>query len=472
MYTENIMLDSDSGSFRDPNNKVYYYKKRVIRGVSEEAKRNWENISTQPFFKALLEKGSVIPTRKITEEDQTRSAILSKGWKEALEHERIPFISYPYEWPFSMLKDAALLQLKLVRDCVENEWTLKDATAYNIQWHKAKPVFIDTVSFEPRAANSAWVGYRQFCMMYLYPLMLKAHLDIDYLPILRSSLDGINPIEMAKIFRISQMFKKGVLPHVIFPAKMEDRISKTERDQKPVKKRAVKNTQNMVLGLIAGLESVVRKLDVNIQHTDWSQYENTHSYADQEFIKKKAFVEKCVLAREWDMAWDIGSNTGTFSKICSPSCNSVISIDGDHDAIEQLYRREKINTESNILPLVMNLSNISPDQGWGGSERKSLENRGTPDIVICLALIHHIALSANVPIKMFMAWLRKLNSAVILEYVDRSDAMVEKLLANKSETYPDYNLESFEHCAKEMFDIKDTMLLKNGSRKIFYLTPK
>jgi hypothetical protein len=250
-------------------------------------------------------------------------------------------------------------------------------------------------------------------------------------------------------------------------------IASKERDAAPAKKRtARKQSFAMIVGLVQSLTRLVLKLRSDIEHTDWSHYDQTHSYVGNEFEAKKAFVEKYASEKKRNLIWDIGCNTGTFSKICSPHCNFVVSLDGDHDAVEQLYNREKANRGSNLTPMVMNLTNISPGQGWAGTERKALDKRTSPDLVLCLALIHHIRLTANIPNVLFLKWLRSLDSDVVLEFVTREDEMVVKLLMNKKEQYEDYDLPEFIENCDCFFNIEDRVLLKNGKRVIFFLTPK
>lgn len=466
------MLMVESGSFRDRHNQVFYFEGKVCRGLSEAAGNNWNALLAEEFFRKLLESGKVVATRSIDSADQIHRLLTAQGWHSALEHDLIPFVSYPYEWTFSMLKDAALLHLDLLRQSVAHGWSMKDATAYNVQWIGSSPVFIDTTSFEPWTEGEAWIGYRQFCMMFLIPLQLKAHLDIDPSQLLRSNLEGIPPTEALKYFRGLSRLKKGVMSHIVFPAIVENRIAATERDSAPTKKRSYRHSKAMLLGLLSGLERTVRGLKTDSKHTAWSHYESSHSYDVAEFDEKRAFVERCVSARNWPLAWDLGCNTGTFSKICSNYCDTVIAVDGDSDAVERLYVREREIGGSKILPLVMDLANPSPGQGWNGAERKAFDQRTSPDLVICLALIHHIAISANVPVKSFIGWLRSLEACVILEFVDREDDMVRKLLMNKKERHPDYNLETFDTLVRESFEVRDSQVLKSGDRTLFYLEPK
>jgi len=472
--------EANAGSFRDPANRVYEVapessgeKARILRGLSEDALTIYQQLSGEAFFQKALAAGHVVQTELLEADDENASLVMIDGWAGVLEHEAVPFVTYPYEWSFSMLKDAALLQLHLIEKSLENGWTLKDATTYNIQWIGPRPVFIDVPSFQPWKEGEPWVGYRQFCSMFLTPLLLRAHLDIDHLPILRSYIDGIPPTEAAKYFTGSKRFKKGVLSHIIFPAKVENSIARRERDDAPARQRITrKQSKAMVLGLVQSLSRLVRKLSIEIKHTDWSQYYKTHSYEEADFSAKKAFVTKHASTTKQEHIWDIGCNTGTFSKVSSKYCSQVISVDGDHNAVEQLYLAEKMNAGSNILPLVMNLSNISPGQGWGGSERQAFDQRRKPDLVFCLALIHHVRMSANIPNAFFLKWLHSLQAGVILEFVNREDEMVMKLLTNKKEQYEDYSLDQFIKEAEQLFTIKDRESLKDGKREIFYLTPR
>lgn len=468
---------ANAGSFRDPAGRVYESGSdsgiRIFRGINATAQESFDRLARELFFKKLIQNGDVVDSSSVDAKDPVVESILSDGWDGVIEHEFMPFTSYPYEWTFSMLKDAALLQLSIVESCLENGWTLKDATPYNLQWRGSRPVFIDIGSFEPWMKGEPWVGYRQFCSMFLTPLLMRAHLDIDYLPLIRSSIDGIPPTEAVKYFQGLKRLRKGVLPHIVFPARVENAIAKRERDDAPAERRAGnKQTKAMVIGLVQSLARLVNKLDIKIAHTDWSRYDKTHTYEDADHEEKKAFVAKHASSRFRKEVWDVGCNTGTFSKLCSDHCDQVIAVDGDHNAVEQLYRQEKSGVDSNILPLVMNLANPSPAQGWAGLERLSLSQRGKPDLILCLALIHHVRLTSNVPNAMFLDWLRSFDAEVIVEFVDRSDEMVIKLLTNKKEQYDDYNLEQFVSEVERRFCIGDRRKLKGGKREIFYLTPR
>ncbi len=467
------MMRLEKGSFRDRDNQVFYHENGVYRAISEKASAHWNALSSEKFFQNYLKSGQVVATSVAEKKEYPND--LSKGWARVLRHERIPFISYPYEWTFGMLKTAALLHLDMLEEGIPAGWILKDATSYNVQWRGCDPTFIDTTSFEPHEEGAPWVAYRQFCMMFLYPLMLKAHKGINYLPLLRSNLEGIEPIEMAKYFSRSDFMKKGVLLHVFTYAKVQKRAMLADNQSANAAQSGASkprhHSEAMLLGTIQSIRRIVQSLKINGDETVWSGYEDSHSYEQDTFADKKKFVEKHVSTKHWPLVWDIGCNTGTFSQICSPYADYVVAMDGDAAVIEAIYQRRNNNEHKNILPLVMNLVNVSPAQGWAGQERKSIEQRGTPDLVLCLALIHHIVISTNIPMRSFIEWLRSLDTCVILEFVGPDDEMTQQLLKNRVNQYEDYTEENFLSIVKEMFVVKDSQSLKNNLRTIHYLEP-
>jgi SAM-dependent methyltransferase len=471
----------DSGSFRDRANCVYDDGSRIVRGISEEALRNWSLLRETPFFRDLKAEGKIVGTESCVPTESGLPGIAER-WHGYLSHERVPFVSYPYEWSFGMLKDAALLHLDMLERAIPQGWTLKDASAYNVQWIGASPVFIDVPSFEPYRKGDPWVGYRQFCMMFLYPLMLKAYKGIDYLPFLRGSLEGIDPQTADRILRGATRFRKGVFWHVCLHSKLERKYAARDLEQaraltegsgrRPIGRTAVRHSEAMIMGTIQGLRRTVGKLDIPETRTTWGNYDTDHSYAESSFAAKKAFVESCVLSRRRRMTWDIGCNTGTFSQLAARNADYVVAVDGDTKAIERLYQNLKGAGARNILPLVMNIGNVSPDQGWRGSERKALERRGRPDLILCLALIHHMVISSNIPAGEFIGWLREFDAEVVLEWVGPDDDMTKMLLRNRVDQYGDLSAEIFERIVAEQFVIVKAEPLKGGTRKIYHLVPR
>lgn len=462
-------LRLEPGSYRDRNGGVFYRDGAVFRGISAKALANWEALSATRFFADFTARGNIVPTERV-------EAPFAEGegdsWAAVLEHAPIPFVSYPYEWTFGMLKDAALLHLELMLAALEEDFILKDSSAYNVQWQGTRPVFIDIPSFEVLAQGQPWVGYRQFCELFLYPLMLRAYKGVDFRPWLRGSLDGIPARSLRPLLSARDLLRPGVMMHVAAQAALQRRYAGAERNVRSSiaqagfdKKLIARNARN--------LHGIISRMTPRGGKTDWADYARTHSYDETEFEAKCAFVREAAGFRRWRRVWDIGCNTGTFSRIAAENADHVMAMDGDWMAVETLYQSQKaLPDPAAILPLVVDLSDPSPGQGWRGAERKSLAERGKPDLTLCLALIHHIVISANIPMADFIQWLADLDTALVIEFVDRDDEMVGTLLSNKDDQYDDYRRESFEALLSRHFDIRESRLLKGGKRSLYFALPR
>lgn len=455
----------EPGSFRDRNGTVYYCGDRVFRTLSDEAWRNWKRLENTIFFAREREAGRIVET---WEADEALA-----GASCALEHARLPFVSYPYEWTFGMLKDAALLHLELIRAAMEEDMILKDATPYNVQWRGTNPVFIDIPSFVPLRPGEPWTGYRQFCELMLYPLMLQAYRNIDFRPLLRGRIDGVTAAEMRNLTSTRDLARPGVLLHVAAQAALQRRYSGSGRDMRNTLAKAGFD-KSLIVRNVDKLIRLVSSLSAGGRKSEWSEYDVTHSYDSAEMDRKLDFVKEAAAGGKWKLAWDLGCNTGTFSRVLEKHSDQVIAMDGDWMAIERLYQSEHGDRTAwgKILPLVINLADASPNQGWGGAERKGLAERGRPDIVLCLALVHHIVISANIPLAAFLDWLSGLGGALVIEWVGRDDEMVRALLANREDQYADYHGDTFRTLLAERFEIVNEAPLKDGRRHIFFALPK
>jgi SAM-dependent methyltransferase len=456
----------EASSFRDRNGSVFYRDGRVFRTLSPRALDNWRRLQETRFFVEHVAAGTIVGTRTADGEALAGEAA------GLVEHDRVPFVSYPYEWTFGMLKDAALLHLELMREALAADFTLKDSSAYNVQWRGVHPVFIDVPSFEPLAPGEPWVGYRQFCELFLYPLMLQAYKGIDFRPWLRGRIDGIPAEEMHRLMSGRDLLRRGVMLHVVAQSALQRRYSGSGRNVRGALadagfgKALIQNNVEKLARLIRGLSPAQKS-------TEWSEYDRTHSYDEAEHEAKAAFVRRAAETRRWKLAWDLGCNTGTFSRIVAPHADYVVAMDADWMAIEHLYRRERAGSASRkLLPLVVNLADASPSQGWRGIERKDLAARGRPELTLCLALVHHVVITANIPVADFIGWLAELGTALVIEFVGRDDEMVQALLANREDQYDDYHPENFRRLLAEKFEVRAEEPLKGGKRRIFFALPK
>jgi len=372
-----------------------------------------------------------------------------------------------------MLQDAALLQLELARRALEVDLTLKDASAYNVQWRGSRPVFIDVGSFERLRPGEPWTAYRQFCMMFLYPLMLQAYKDLPFHAVLRGALNGIPPHDArAALSSGRDRLRKGVLSNVILHARMEARYANVAGRQIKREMRNAGFSKALLEANLAKLQKLVRRLQWKSGETAWTNYAQRNTYDDESAARKADFVRDAAARRSGGLIWDLGCNDGTYTRIAAEFADYVVALDADHATADSLYRALRQEGRTNVLPLVMDITDPSPNLGWRGLERASLERRGTPDLTLCLAVIHHVVITCNVPVREFVAWLRSLDSAVVIEFPDRGDAMVQRLLSGKDDgANPDYDKALFEQALSDRFRV-DRVESVSRTRTLYEAQPQ
>jgi hypothetical protein len=462
-------VEVEPGSFRDPDSRVFYSEGAVYRALTERGAAQWEAVARTQSFARFLRDGKVVATERV--QDGIPAGVL-EGAAAVLRHELVPFVSYPYEWTFGMLKDAALLQLELLRDGLEEDIVLKDATPYNIQWRGTRPLFVDVGSFEPLGPGDPWVGYRQFCMLFLYPLLLEAYKGAPFQPWLRGSLDGIAPQELRNLMSLRDLFRPGVFTHVHLHSRLDRRHGDTDRDvRSELHKAGFK--KELILANVRRLERLIGRLETGDARSVWTDYGATSSYTEADADLKEEFVKASVGARRWRLVWDLGANDGRFSRIAAANADYVLAVDADRAVSDALYRALKGEGSTSILPLTMNVVDPSPALGWRGRERRPLEERGRPDLTLCLALVHHVAITGHVPIPAFLQWLRSQGTSLVIEFPTVDDPRVQGLISAKRErTHPGYDRDSFERSLGELFDVEESLELAGASRILYRARPK
>ena len=457
----------DTGSFRDRDGRIYRHEGRIIRGISASALEDFRKLEATGFYRKFLNKEQLVSSKILASEAVPLPPEIRLQWAAFIEHQRIPVVSYPYEWTFGMLRDAALLQLDLVEAAILEGMTLKDATPYNIQFVSGKAVFIDIPSFETLPAGAPWAGYRQFCEMFLFPLMLQAYKGMHFQPLMRSSIDGVGVQTAARIFGLRDRFRSGVFSHVWLQAKLDARYGGTGQNVRSDLKSAGFNKE-LILVNVRKLRKLVTKLSWQGDGSEWGAYEEFHNYSESDHELKESFIKSCVADSDAEVVWDIGCNTGQFSKLAAEKADTVLAMDLDHFAVERLYREIRAEKISGILPLVQNIADPSPNWGWRNQERVDLKSRAQPDLLLCLALIHHVVISANVPMDEFISWLAELSQNLVIEYVARSDDKVKTLLRNKEDKYSDYSKESLEGALGRHYEIVRKQELESGNRYLYW----
>jgi len=460
----------ESGSFRDRKSRVFYHEGGVFRTLNKEAVRDWHALSATDFFNHLVKAGKIIHTEEVNSFKSPE--VQPPGhWEGVLKHERIPFVSYPYEWSFGMLKDAALLQLELLLAALKEELILKDSTPFNVQWKGTEPVFIDIPSFEKLAPGEPWIGYRQFCQLFLYPLFLQAYKEVPFQPWLRGSIEGIESEHLERLMSARDFLRPGVFTHVFMQSRMQSRLGNSERSLRTDLQKAGFSKQ-LIESNVTRLQKLIQGLKWKQRKSVWADYSRKNTYSQEDHQRKTAFVREVVHSRSWDRVWDLGCNTGFFSRIAAENSRYVVALDADQLAVELFYQELKGERLKTILPLVSNIADPSPNLGWRGLERKSMGERGKPDLILCLALIHHCVISANVPLKEFVEWLASLKADLVIEFIAKEDSMVQRLLRNKEDHYSDYRQEYFEECLSAAFDLFRHERLASGTRTLYYAKTK
>jgi hypothetical protein len=464
---------AEPASFRDPASTVFYAGGKVLRGLGDQASKDWETLSATAFFPRLLADGKVVGT-KLADPAVLEDPALRERFTSVLEHERIPFVSYPYEWTFSMLKDAALLHLDVLLAALDEGMTMKDGYAYNVQWRGAAPAFIDVGSFERLKGSEPWAGYRQFCATFLYPLMLQAYKDVGFQPWLRAQIDGIEPSQMRGLFSSSRdKVRGGVLKHITLHSAMEARFkeSSTQGVRKELEEAGF--SKDLSVGMAKSLRKLIAGLDWERSSSTWSDYQETSTYSAGERETKARFVEEALAGPRLGEVWDLGGNDGTYSYIAARNADHVVLVDGDEVCIDAAYRHLRDEGNTQILPLVMNLADPSPGLGWRGKERTAFFDRSRPDAVLALALVHHLAISANVPLAEIVDWLWATGARVVVEFVHRDDPMSQRLLSNKPDgLFSDYRTEDFERLLADRFEIDRQETLPSGTRTLYAVRPR
>jgi hypothetical protein len=461
----------DPGSFRDPLSRVYIDRDAVYRGLSEAGAREYDAVASADFFKALLAQGSVVATERVP----IPAALVGTEWAAVLRHDRLPLISYPFEWTFEMLRDAALLQLDVAQRALTDGFITKDATSYNIQFDGSRPVFIDVGSFERPPRGEPWPGYRQFCELFLNPLVVQHVTGIPFQPWLRGALDGIPPSQVAPLIRGRHRFNRRLLIHVVLHARAERRYADTDatRDVRGEMRQAGFGPK-IVAAQLANLERTVRSLRSRVKQSTWSGYQDRPHYDAADLAAKDLFVADTVAEIDPGLVLDLGANDGRFSEIAlDKGAQRVIAVDSDPLVVDRLYAELRARGEHRILPLVLDLANPSPGLGWRGQERQPFTARTRPDLVLCLAVVHHLALTNTVPFDHIVDLLADFGAPLVVELPLRDDPMVQRMLARKrAGLFDHYHEANWETALQRRFVVARREALPSGRRLMYRCSPR
>lgn len=449
------------GSFRDPSGFLFKKDDVLYRQVNEKYADEYNLLMSSGLYENLL-KGRLL----VSHEEVDIEPVESQKKFKVIRPQKVNFISYPYEWSFSQLKDAALATLAIQKRAMKFGMSLKDASAYNIQFHEGKAILIDTLSFEKYVEGTPWVAYKQFCQHFLAPLALMAEVDVRLSQLLKIHIDGI-PLDLAsRLLPFPTRLNFGLLTHIHLHSKAQQQYADKQVETSTAQKGGM--NKQALQGLIESLESTVRALDWKPVGTEWGDYYNFTNYSDSSFEQKKEIISKWVDQVNPRSVWDMGANTGFFTRIASDKGIPSISFDIDPAAVEKNYRQIKSAKEKNILPLIQDLTNPSPAIGWNNHERDALLERAPTDMVFALAIIHHLAISNNVPLSEIAEFFHELGKWLVIEFVPKSDSQVKKLLASRLDIFDEYTVEGFEQSFIRIFNIKEKIQI-SGTERFLYL---
>jgi len=468
---QEINLSAISSSFRDPSGFVFQHAGVIYRQVNDCAAETFEKFTEGGLYQALVEKGYLVRHEDVTDSEVPRGSACHR----LLRPVAVPYISYPYEWCFSQLKDAALLTLRIQAVAIKYGFSLKDASAYNVQFLDGKPIFIDTLSFECYVEGEPWVAYRQFCQHFLAPLALSSLVDPRLGRLSMTHIDGI-PLDLAcRLLPFKSRLSVGLQTHIHLHAKFQSSYADMagESSGRP---RRTKNSRGRISksGLHAILESLattVNRLKRSRGITEWANYYSETNYTDNSTKAKHDLVKEflAIPGQEFNTIHDLGANSGEFSRIAAPFAKLVVSQDIDPVAVESNYQllKEK-GSPRNVLPLLQDLTAPAPGIGWANTERDSFVQRGRSDLVLALALIHHLCIGNNVPLVNVSQLLAALGKWLIIEFVPKSDSQVVRMLSTRKDVFPDYTREGFETSFENDFVLNRVERVE-GSERLLYI---
>ena len=446
-------------SFRDPSGFLFTREGVLYRQINVRCREDYELLMKSGLYEALAGKRLIIPHREADIPPEAPGIA-----HKVIRPDVVPFVSYPYEWCFSQLKDAALATLEIQRAALDSGMSLKDASAYNIQFAGGRPLLVDTLSFERLDESRPWVAYRQFCRHFLAPLALASRTDARLSQLMRVYIDGV-PLDLAsKLLPGRTKLSFGLLSHIHLHAKFESKYAGST--QKPSGGRMGKMA---LWGLIDNLQATVRKLGYKPARTEWADYYSDTNYSGPALADKARVVSEFLDVCRPATVWDLGANIGVFSRIAAGKGAYTVAFDIDPAAVEKHYLDCRAGGIANTLPLVLDLANPSAAIGWANRERMSLVERGPADAVMALALVHHLAISNNVPLGMLAEFLASICRWLVIEFVPKSDSQVKRLLVTREDIFGDYNQDSFEREFAAAFDIEKRAPLAESERTLYLM---
>jgi len=451
------MFHKEASSFRDPSGFVYYKNSKIYRQINWCYKHNYDYFLNTGLKDELINKNLII---RFTE---TTDAENNNNYYKIIEAEKLSHITYPYEWCFSQLKDAALTTLNIQRKALDYNMVLKDASAYNIQFWQGIPILIDILSFEKYEEGSPWRAYKQFCEHFLCPLLLIKYKSADLNHLSKIFIDGI-PLKLtSELLPLKTHFNFNILSHIHSHALYQKKYEK-----KHTKRKNLFISKNKQIILIDNLIHFVESINIKQKNTEWADYYSNNNYTYNALNHKKELILLLTEQLNIKSVIDFGANDGTFSSIFSQQHIETLTIDSDPMAVELNYKKAKAAHDVFLTPFIADISNPSPAIGWENNERKSMLSRLNCDLALSLALIHHLVITHNLSFKQIAAFFSQLCSYLIIEFIPFDDSQIQKMTMHRNDDYNFYTEDNFTISFQPFF----TLIKKeniNESKRSLYL---
>jgi hypothetical protein len=456
------MTGVDPASFRDPEARVFVENDRVFRGLNETALATYQAAVESGLIEDLLSQGLMID-HQIVDGVDTPTGVPDSA---VIEARKIPFVTYPFEWSFEMLKDAAILTLDVTLTALEAGFQLKDASAFNVAFDGSTPVFIDVTSLDS-GFDGAWVGYSQFCDHFLAPLLLEAYLGVPHQRYSKGSLMGLPITDLAKMLGWRRWYRRGVLAHVLLRARIERSSQGMSTDQRTNLRRGIALPVETVASNLRRMKRLVASLQSTATST-WATYMSSAPYDEHEATLKADFIRDAAAERKSrQTAWDVGGNNGAYARILEGDFETVVVLDSDPGAIDAGYAgARKAGSKLNFG--VVDITDPTPDRGWLGLERKALVKRSQPDFAVWLALVHHLCIAGEVPLGQFVRLLSSTSREHVVEFVDAADPMARRLMSTRKQPPRGYGKDEFEGLVATLFGVRRAMSV-SPTRHLYHL---
>lgn len=458
-------IDVEFSSFRDPSGFLFRAKGELYRQINLSYQEDYDQLMSSRLYDDLVDQGLMVSHEEQHHIPAPKPDIAYK----IIKPDNVDFVSYPYEWCLLQLRGAALTTLRIARMALGYKMIMKDASAFNIQFHRGRWCLMDTLSFTKYHEGEPWIAYKQFCQHFLAPMALMAYKDPRMGLMSRLFIDGI-PLDLAaNLLPFRARMRFGLITHIYIHARSQKRYA----GQKVAKDKLQKNfSRKAFIGLLDSLRQTIKALPVRMEPTEWENYYAKTNYSTEAFESKKAIVDKFINEVQPKTVWDLGANIGAFSRLASEKGILTVAFDNDPAAVAKNYLQVRKEREPHLLPFIMDLTNPSPGLGWGHQERMSLISRGPATLVLALALLHHLSISNNVPFQKLALFFKDICSYLIIEFIPKSDSQVSRLLATRKDIFENYHEEGFEHAFKSYFTILERREILDSDRSMYLMKKK